>query len=79
TCALPNLIVDYPIVPEYFNRMIRSEALVRWIERLANDTLQRQTMLDGFDALRDYMKTNLPAGQMAAEKIFKYLETRKHS
>ncbi|MBA5724435.1 lipid-A-disaccharide synthase, partial [Candidatus Liberibacter sp.] len=26
TCALPNLIVDYPIVPEYFNRMIRSEA-----------------------------------------------------
>ncbi|ACT57240.1 lipid-A-disaccharide synthase [Candidatus Liberibacter asiaticus] len=73
TCALPNLIVDYPLVPEYFNSMIRSEALVRWIERLSQDTLQRRAMLHGFENLWDRMNTKKPAGHMAAEIVLQVL------
>ncbi|MBL0848701.1 MAG: lipid-A-disaccharide synthase [Candidatus Liberibacter ctenarytainae] len=77
TCALPNLIVDYPVVPEYFNNMIRCESLVRWVERLANDTLQRRAMLQGFDTMWDRMNTQIPAGQMAAQIILRILGKRK--
>ncbi|AKK20108.1 lipid-A-disaccharide synthase [Candidatus Liberibacter africanus] len=74
TAALPNLIVDYPLVPEYFNNMIRSEALVRWIERLSHDTLQRRAMLHGFEKLWSYMNTTKPAGHMAAEVVLQVLD-----
>nr|MDH4439985.1 lipid-A-disaccharide synthase [Rhizobium sp.] len=49
TGALPNLIADYAIVPEYFNDVLRPASLVRWAERLSTDTPQRATMLSGYD------------------------------
>ncbi|ADR51985.1 lipid-A-disaccharide synthase [Candidatus Liberibacter solanacearum CLso-ZC1] len=79
TCALPNLIIDYPAVPEYFNNMIRSEALVRWIERLSTDTCQRRAMLDSFETLWSYMSTKRPAGQVAAEVVLQVLERQDSS
>ncbi|MEG8099056.1 lipid-A-disaccharide synthase [Candidatus Liberibacter brunswickensis] len=76
TASLPNLIVDYPLVPEYFNNMIRSEALARWIERLSQDTLQRRAMLHGFNDLWAYISTKKPAGQMASKIVLQVLKEK---
>jgi len=49
TGALPNLIADYPVVPEYINEVVRPGSLCRWSERLSSDTPQRRAMLEGLD------------------------------
>lgn len=33
TGALPNLIADYVVVPEYFNEVVRAGSMLRWAER----------------------------------------------
>ncbi|MCZ4089433.1 lipid-A-disaccharide synthase [Sinorhizobium psoraleae] len=77
TAALPNLIADFPIVPEYFNKAIRPAALTRWFERLSIDTPQRRAMLDGFALVRQRMATDRPPGEKAAEIVFDYLQRKK--
>ncbi|WP_026187456.1 lipid-A-disaccharide synthase [Ensifer sp. BR816] len=73
TAALPNLIADFPIVPEYFNKAIRPGTLVRWFERLSRDTPQRAAMLDGFAIVEQRMATDRPPGEKAAEIVLGYL------
>ncbi len=46
SAALPNLIVDYAVVPEYIND-VREAAAARWMEKLSVDTLPRQAMMEG--------------------------------
>ncbi|MDK1492238.1 lipid-A-disaccharide synthase [Sinorhizobium sp. 7-81] len=77
TAALPNLIADFPIVPEYFNKAIRPAALTRWFERLSIDTPQRRAMLDGFAVVQRRMATDRPPGDKAAEIVFDYLQRKK--
>ncbi|MCA1406874.1 lipid-A-disaccharide synthase [Ensifer sp. IC3342] len=77
TAALPNLIADFPVVPEYFNKMIRPAALTRWFERLSIDTPQRRAMLDGFAVVQERMATDRPPGDRAAEIVFDYLQGKK--
>ncbi|OHV85221.1 lipid-A-disaccharide synthase [Ensifer sp. LCM 4579] len=74
TAALPNLVADFPVVPEYFNRAIRPAVLTRWFERLSADTAQRQAMLDGFAIVQERMATARPPGESAAEIVFDYLQ-----
>ncbi|OLP60013.1 lipid-A-disaccharide synthase [Xaviernesmea oryzae] len=76
TGALPNLIADYPLVPEYFNESIRAGALARWIERLAFDTPQRRTMREGFDLVMARMQTPVPPGEAGAAILLAYAEGR---
>jgi lipid-A-disaccharide synthase len=38
TAAIPNLIADYAVVPEYINEVVRGAALSRWMEKLSTDT-----------------------------------------
>lgn len=64
--ALPNLIADYPVVPEYFDEFIRPAALARWMERLSADAPERAAMLAGFDDIFDRMATELPPGAHGA-------------
>ncbi|HEV7310714.1 lipid-A-disaccharide synthase [Ensifer sp.] len=75
--ALPNLIADFPIVPEYFGESIRPGALTRWVERLAGATAQRASMLDGYARVQRRMATDRPPGEMAAEIVLGYLEKNK--
>lgn len=75
--ALPNLIADFPIVPEYFNESIRPGALTRWVERLSAPTAQRASMLDGYALVQQRMATSRPPGDMAAEIVLHYLEKKK--
>jgi lipid-A-disaccharide synthase len=76
TGALPNLIADYAIVPEYFNDVLRPASLVRWVERLSTDTPQRATMLAGYDDVWSKLQTDLPSGEAGAEIVLSLLRRR---
>ncbi len=76
TAALPNLIADYPVVPEYVE-VVRPGNLARWVERLISDTSQRRAMIEGYDLVWDRMKTAEPPGKKAAAIILQLLDTKK--
>lgn len=77
TGALPNLIADYMLIPEYFNEVLRPAMLVRWAERLTSPTMQRATMLEGFDLVRERLATEVPPGQRGAEILLSYVNNKK--
>lgn len=77
TAAIPNLIADYPLVPEYINAMLRPGALARWAERLAMDTPQREAMLEGYRSVWERMSVPRPSGELAAEAVMELLDTKK--
>lgn len=77
TAALPNLIADYPVVPEYLNEAIRPGALARWLERLSSDTVQRRAMLEGFTTVWERMQTLRPPGEVAANIVLHCVDTKK--
>lgn len=76
TGALPNLIADYVVVPEYINEVVRAGSLTRWIERLSTDTLQRQAMLEGFERVWQRLQTERPPGELGAGIILDILAPR---
>ena len=75
--ALPNLIADYVIVPEYFNERIRAGALARWLERLAKDTPERVTMMAGFDTVWARMQRPEPPGAAGARILMEAITHKK--
>ena len=76
TGALPNLIADYAVVPEYFNDVLRPKSLVRWAERLSTDTPQRATMLAGYDDVWSKLQTDQPSGEAGADLVLSLLHRR---
>lgn len=76
TGALPNLIADYPVVPEYLNDHVRPGNLMRMAERLAADTLQRQAMLEGFDLVWQRLQTERPSGDEGSRIVLELLARR---
>ncbi|TNM62180.1 lipid-A-disaccharide synthase [Aliirhizobium smilacinae] len=74
TGALPNLIVDYAVVPEYVNEVVRPASLCRWAERLSSDTLQRRAMLEGFDLTWQRLQVPVPPGEAAAAAVLDLLK-----
>ncbi|WP_105382102.1 lipid-A-disaccharide synthase [Neorhizobium alkalisoli] len=75
--ALPNLIADYPVVPEYINDVVRPGSLCRWAERLSSDTAQRQAMMEGFDLAWQRLQVPVPPGEAAAGIVLQVLDTKK--
>lgn len=69
SAALPNLIADYPIVPEYINEVVRGGSLCRWAERLAEDTLQRRAMMEGFQLTWQRLQVPAPPSETAAKVV----------
>ncbi|MBA4782188.1 MAG: lipid-A-disaccharide synthase [Rhizobiales bacterium] len=68
---LPNLIVDYPVVPEYIDEFIKPAGLARLLDRLLSDTPERAAQLAAFATIRSLMATpgdKAPA-DMAADTI----------
>ncbi len=74
TGALPNLIADYAVVPEYVNEVVRPASLCRWAERLSSDTLQRRAMLEGFDLTWQRLQVPVPPGEAAAAAVLDLLK-----
>lgn len=78
SAAIPNLVADYPVVPEYVNLTLRADRLARWAIRLSDaDSLQRDAMLDGYESIWDKMKLEEPAGLASAKAVYKLLEKKK--
>ena len=66
TAALPNLIAGYPVIREFFNEQARGNRLAREADRLMAPTIERQAMLEGFDAVRRAMSVTRTPGEHAA-------------
>ncbi|MDZ7925739.1 MAG: lipid-A-disaccharide synthase [Agrobacterium sp.] len=77
TGALPNLIADYVVVPEYFNEVVRAGSMLRWAERLSSDTTERRAMLDGFALVQERLRTDVPPGETGALILLDVLNSRK--
>jgi len=77
SAALPNLIADYAIVPEYINDVVSGGSFARWMEKLSTDTLPRRAMMEGFDVLWQRMQTAKPPGEHAAEIVLDVLQKKK--
>lgn len=76
TGALPNLIADYAVVPEYFNEVVRAGSMLRWIERLSSDTLQRKAMLEGFSLVQERLETDVPPGERGAQILLDTIKAK---
>lgn len=77
TASLPNIIADRVIVTECFNELVRPDWLARKLELLISDTHDRAAQLAGFAIVRDRMKTDRPAGEVAAEVVLGFIRKRK--
>ena len=77
TGALPNLIADYAVIPEYLNEVVRPGSLARWAVRLSHDTMQRQAMLEGFDLVHARMQQERATGDKAADVIVGLIKQKK--
>ncbi len=77
TGALPNLIADYAVVPEYLNDIVRGASLARWMERLSADTYQLKAMKEGYELIWQRMRTERPPGEHAAQIVLDVLANKK--
>ena len=69
TASLPNLIADYPVVPERFNEYAHPQYVARMIERLCNDGQERRLQLEGFELISKRLKQENTSPDIAAGKI----------
>ncbi|MEM7067398.1 MAG: lipid-A-disaccharide synthase [Pseudomonadota bacterium] len=69
TASLPNLIADYPIVPEKFNEYAHPQYIARMVERLTLDDHERRLQLAGFETIVKRVKQDTPSHELAAQKI----------
>lgn len=76
SAALPNLVADYPVVPEYVDHTIRHGRLARWIERLSTQTPERQAMSQGFERVWNRLHTARPPGEESARIVLRLLEEK---
>ena len=76
SASLPNLIADWPVVPEYYNEYIRPAFLARQIEQIWAATPARATQLHGFDIIAQRLHTERPAGDIGAEAVLTTIAQR---
>jgi lipid-A-disaccharide synthase len=77
SASLPNLIADRPIVPEHFDHLVRPAYIARQLEGLMGDTPARTAQRAGFAEVAEQMKTERPAGELAAEAVLNLIATRE--
>lgn len=69
TASLPNLIADYPFIPERFNEYCHPQYMARMVERLVMNGEERNIQLKGFDLVAKRLKQDSPSTLLAAKKI----------
>lgn len=77
SAALPNLIADRPVIPEYYDEYLRPQRLAREIEQLLVDTPARRAQLDGFERVRTRLATQRPAREIATDVVLSAIAERK--
>ncbi|TWG99101.1 lipid-A-disaccharide synthase [Mesorhizobium sp. J18] len=73
SASLPNLIADWPIVPEHFNEFIRPPYLARQLGQLMKDTPARKAQLDGFAQVAAALSTTQASGDIAAKVVLRHI------
>ncbi|RCL01401.1 MAG: lipid-A-disaccharide synthase [Candidatus Tokpelaia sp. JSC085] len=73
SAALPNIIADEPVVPEYFNEFVRPGMLSRQLERHLLKESVRSVQLEGLKKIAAVMHTHAASGDLAAEAIVPFL------
>lgn len=76
SAALPNLIADRVVIPEYYDKYLRPGLLARLLERLMNDTPERKSQMEGFREVERRMKTQMPAGDVGAQIVLAEIAKR---
>ena len=76
SAALPNLVADYPVFPEFYDEFLRPAMLARTLERLSADTPQRVAVLSGCRDVYDKMTTDQPANVAAADIVLRYAQKK---
>lgn len=69
SASLPNIIADRPVVPEFYNEYVRPENLARQLEAILADTPMRAWQKQGFAEVARQLRTDRPAGEIAAEVV----------
>ncbi len=77
TASLPNLIADYPVVPERFNEYAHPEYVARMVERLAQNSEERRIQLEGFELIRNKMAQETPGHDISVTKILELTKQAK--
>mgnify|MGYP005989376461 CR=1 FL=1 len=73
TGALPNMIADRVVIPEYYDKQVRPERLARQANQLATDTLHRAAVLSDFELIRARMQIGVSASELAARTVLSVL------
>lgn len=76
SAALPNLVADYPVFPEFYDAFLRPPMLARTLERLSNDTPQRAAVIAACDDVYGRMSTERPANVTAAEIVLDHAKKK---
>ncbi|PTE11993.1 lipid-A-disaccharide synthase [Mesorhizobium helmanticense] len=74
SAALPNLIVDQPVVTEHYNEYVRPAYLARQLEALFSDTAYRAWQKGGFAEVTRRMATDRPSGDIAADVVLNHIK-----
>ncbi|MEP3629907.1 MAG: lipid-A-disaccharide synthase, partial [Hyphomicrobiales bacterium] len=75
---LPNLILDYPAVPEFFDEFVRPNILARHLDRLLDGTPERKAQTQACLAVQKIMEqaNDRPAAEKAIDVLEKLLINR---
>jgi lipid-A-disaccharide synthase len=79
TAALPNLIADRLVVPEFINDFVRPGLIARQLEALLSDTEARRWQLQGLDVVAERMRTVRPSSEVAAQAVLELLQQKNQS
>ena len=77
SASLPNLIADWPVVPEYYDAHLRAERLARHAEQLWDDTPARAAQMAGFSEVWKRLATDRPSGELAAQAVLDTIAQRR--
>jgi len=77
SAALPNLIADRVVVPEYIDEMLRTAYVARQLEALMDETSLRRWQKEGFREVRRRMHTDQPSGEIAADIVLQLIDRQK--
>lgn len=73
SAALPNIIMNKPFIPEYYNEYAKPIILAKQLEYLLDNKLIYEAQMQNFTELYKIMRTSEPSEKIAAKRILQHL------